>query len=107
MQEVLEHFAANLGFWGGLAWCSTDERRGAGLMVVLVLGFVAIRHGIRHAREIFVIYGVVYGAVALCVVEGTTLQAAPLAATLMQLLTVAGSAWLLWRLHGRARSAAG
>jgi hypothetical protein len=105
MQEVLEHFAANLGFWGGLAWCSSDERRGAGLMVVVALGFVAIRHGIRRTREIFVIYGIVYGAVALCIVEGT-LKAAPLAAALMQLFTVTGSAWLLWRLHGQARRTA-
>ena len=105
MQEVMEHFAANLGFWGGLAWCSSGDRRGAGLMVVVALGFVVIRYGIRRSREIFVIYGIVYGAMALCIVEGT-LKVAPLAEALMQLFSVTGSAWLLWRLHGRARRAA-
>jgi hypothetical protein len=105
MQEIMEHFAANLGFWGGLAWCASGDRRGAGLMVVLALGFAAIRFGIRCAREIFVVYGIVYGAMALCIVEGT-LQAAPFLLALMQLLTVTGSAFLLWRLHGRATSVA-
>ena len=103
MQEVMEHFAATLGFWGGLAWCSSDERRIAGLIVVLALGAAAIRHGIRTAKEIFVVYGIVYGAIALCVVE-SALRTAPLLTALMQLLTVAGSAGLLWRLHARPKN---
>jgi hypothetical protein len=105
MQEVMEHFAANLAFWGSLAWCSSDDRRGVGLMAILALGFAAVRYGIRWTREVFVVYGIVYGTLALCIVEGT-LHTTLLLEALMQLLTATASAALLWRLHGRAKNVA-
>jgi hypothetical protein len=103
MREVMDHFAFNLGFWGGLAWCASEDRRVAGLLLVLALAVGSIRCAIRWAREMFMVYGIVYGAIGLCIVEGT-LHAGALGGTLMQLLTVIGGAALMWRLRGRTKN---
>jgi hypothetical protein len=97
-REVFEHFAANLGFWGALALCFESGTRLGGLACAGALAFVTIRHGLRRAREIFVIYGIGYSAVALLGLE-MQLMTFGLQAAVMQLATVLAAVSLMWRLH--------
>jgi hypothetical protein len=96
----LEHFAANLGFWGALAWCADRPLRLGGLLLTLVFAVGAIRNGLRSAREIFVVYGVAYAAMALCVVAAGLIQNS-VALIVVQLAAVLAAAAALWRLHAR------
>ncbi|MBI1736879.1 MAG: hypothetical protein HYR51_17055 [Candidatus Rokubacteria bacterium] len=63
--EVLEHFAANLAFWGALSLTFSRDARWIGAAVAVVFAAAAIAYGLRSRRELFVIYGYVYGAIAV------------------------------------------
>jgi Predicted membrane protein (DUF2157) len=103
LQDVLEHFTANLGFWGALAWCAGSTRPLEGSVIVVVLATVLIRTGLRSQRAAFVAYGVVYAALAACILEGKLPVGAQLVVLLM-LTTVVGAVTVLWNLHGRLRA---
>lgn len=64
--DVFDHFVANVAFWGALAWCLQVPWVAAGLPLLAVLAFLAIRHGLAAGREAFVVYGVLYAALGLC-----------------------------------------
>jgi hypothetical protein len=102
LQDVLEHFAAHLGFWGALAWCAGSTRVIEGIVIVLTMATVLIRAGLRNEREAFVVYGVVYGAIATCILEGK-IGGEPKLVVLLLLVTVVGAAIVLWNLHKRLR----
>jgi hypothetical protein len=99
---TFDHFAANLAFWGGLAWCLRDSWLYAGLALVAVLAPLAVRHGLHTGREAFVVYGVGYAALALCFAFAPRIGASLPTLTFV-LLVVAGAATLLWQLHGRLK----
>ncbi|MCZ8130149.1 MAG: DUF2157 domain-containing protein [Steroidobacteraceae bacterium] len=98
--ETFDQFAANLAFWGALAWCV----RGGWFMlpgVALLAAFatLALRRGLAHRRESYVVYAVVYSALGACVVLGGFALFGPLPL----LAIVLGAAYVLWHLHGRIR----
>jgi hypothetical protein len=104
-KEVLEHFAANLGFWGALALCSSANTRLVGLVILILLAFASVRKGLQNSEELFVIYGIVYGAIGLCVVEAHIL-ADKLSAAVLELATVTAAVIVLWRFRHRMKAAA-
>jgi hypothetical protein len=104
-KEVLEHFAANLGFWGALALCSSANTRLVGLVILILLAFASVRKGLQNSEELFVIYGIVYGAIGLCVVEAHIL-ADKLSAAMLELATVTAAVIVLWRFRHRMKAAA-
>ena len=62
---MLEHFAANLAFWGALTLAFDPATRPVGAAIAVAFAVVAIAYGLRTRRELFVIYGYVYGTVAV------------------------------------------
>jgi hypothetical protein len=101
--EIFEHFSMNVAFWGALALCSTSGMRLLGVSALIVLAVVSIRQGLEHGLEVFVIYGVTYTALGLCIVEAQMLGG--LSAALLELVTIVVSVILLWRLRHRPKAA--
>jgi hypothetical protein len=100
--DVLEHFAANLAFWGTVILCFDPQARAAGIAVLTVLSVACIRKGLKESQEAFVVYGVAYTALGLCVVEEQIDRG--LIAQLSQLVTVTAAVIVLWLLHQRAKA---
>lgn len=98
--EVFAQFAANLGFLGALALCLSEEARIAGVMVLLTLTFVSIRKGLRQGQEAFVVYGIAYAALGLCILDWQLIVDS-LAATMLALLVALAAVVALWQLHRR------
>jgi hypothetical protein len=94
---VFDQFAANLAFWGALAWCTESPWLYAGLVLAVGLAGFVIREGLRSGRESFVVYGVVYAALALCIVLVPQLRG-PTATMGFVLVVVALAATVLWQL---------
>ena len=100
--EVFDHFAANLAFWGSLAWCLEWPWLAAGLPLLAALAYASIRRGLETGREAFLVYGVGYAALGVCFVvvprlDGTTATMASV------LLVVCVAASVLWQLRRRLR----
>jgi len=100
--DVLEHFAANVGFWGTLILCFDPPTRAAGIALLTVLSIACIRKGLNESQETFMVYGVAYTALGLCVVEEQIGRG--LIAQLSQLVTVTAAVIVLWMLHQRAKA---
>lgn len=96
--EVLEHFAANLAFWGALGWCSDDHLRVVGVLTLLTLAAIAIHRSLRTKAESFAVYGVGYTALGLSLVVAQITDLHVIGATLV-LAIVLGAAAVLRRLH--------
>ena len=100
--DVFDHFAANLAFWGAIAWCPEWPWVFAGLPLLAALSYFAVRRGLAEGRESFLVYGTLYAAIgvsaaALPRISGTT-------ATLgFALAVVCVAAAVLWRLRARLR----
>ena len=60
------------------------------------------RHGLRQREEAFVVYGVLYAALGLCVFE-VDLSRDTLLILLLELVTVVTAATLLWRWHAQLK----
>jgi hypothetical protein len=101
--EILEHFSINVAFWGALALCSASGTRLMGVGALLVLAVVSIGRGLKTGLEIFVLYGVAYSALGLCIVEMEILHG--LGAALCELATIVMAVILLWLLRHRAKEA--
>jgi hypothetical protein len=100
--DVFDHFAANLAFWGSIAWCMEWPWLAAGLPLLAALAWASIRRGLDTGREAFLVYGVVYAAIGTCAVvvpriHGTTASLA------FMLIVVCTAAAALWRLRRRLR----
>lgn len=102
--EVLEHFIVNIACWGGLAWCFEGSTRWAGLAVVLTVATLSVRRGLRTGGELLVVYGVLYGAIALCTLAGITGVFGGASYVLAVMLSAAG---LLWHWHQQLRNRPG
>jgi hypothetical protein len=99
---VFEHFAANLAFWGAIAWCLEWPWLAAGLPLLAALTVVSVRNGLAAGREAFLVYGVVYAAIGLCAavlprLHGTT------PSLVFMLLVVCVAAASLWGLRRRLK----
>jgi len=100
--DVFDHFAANLAFWGAIAWCMEWPWLAAGLPLLAALSYASVRRGLATGREIFLVYGTVYAAFGVCAavlphIHGTT----PSMSFVLVVVCVAAAA--LWRLRRRLR----
>jgi len=98
--DVFDHFAANLAFWGAIAWCLESPWLYAGLPLLAALAYVAVRRGLDTRREAFLVYGVVYAAIGLGAaiaprLHGLTVQLG------FALIVVCAAAATLWWLRRR------
>jgi hypothetical protein len=59
-----EHFAANLAFFGALAWAFDDRMRWIGVLTALALAALVVWRGLRGGGEAMVIYAIVYATIA-------------------------------------------
>jgi hypothetical protein len=103
--DVFDHFAANLAFWGAIAWCLESPWMFAGLPVLAALAWASVRRGLDTGREAFLVYGVVYAAIGLGAaitprLHGLTVQLG------FVLVVVCAAAATLWRLRRRLHEAA-
>ena len=100
--EVFDHFAANLAFWGSIAWCMEWPWLAAGLPLLAALAWASIRRGLATGREAFLVYGVVYAAIGTCSVVETRIHDTT-ASLGFVLLVVCAAAAALWQLRRRLR----
>jgi hypothetical protein len=100
--DVMDHFAANLAFWGAIAWCLEWPWLTAGLPLLAFLSYASVRRGLSAGREAFLVYGVGYAAIGLCAAvlprtHGITLSLG------FALIVVCVAAATLWQLRRRLR----
>ena len=103
-EDVFEHFAANIGFWGALALTLSSDTRYAGVAVLVALAVTSIRKGKQESQEMFIIYGIAYTAGGLCYLEAQIIREG-LFAALVELATVIAAVILLWRFHQKLKVA--
>ncbi|OLE70511.1 MAG: hypothetical protein AUG74_07510 [Bacteroidetes bacterium 13_1_20CM_4_60_6] len=75
-----EHFAANVAFFGALAWAFDAQMRWIGVLIALALAALVVWRGLRGGGEAMVIYAIVYATIAfdtaiLTLVSDTALKA--------------------------------
>jgi hypothetical protein len=100
--DVMDHFAANLAFWGAIAWCLEWPWLTAGLPLLALLSYASVLHGLNAGREAFLVYGVGYAAIGLCAsvlprIHGITVSLS------IALVVVGVAAATLWQLRRRLR----
>jgi hypothetical protein len=100
--DVFDHFAANLAFWGTIAWCLEWPWLAAGLPLLAALSYASVRHGLDAGREVFLVYGIVYAAIGLCAAVAPWL-ADTTASLGFILIVVCAAAASLWQLRRRLR----
>lgn len=103
--EALDHYAINLGFLAGLMWCGIDGFILLGVLVVAILAALVIRSGLITRDEWFIVYGVVYSAICVCIVTEKVIHDA-LVVALVILFAVIAVAVLLWRSHNQLKERA-
>jgi hypothetical protein len=103
--EVFEHVAANLGFWGALILCGGTASRAPATALLLALAVVCVYKGLRNRQEAFVIYGIGYTALGLCIIEAQVAGEIVTIAAL-SLGTVVAALVILWQLHRRLKEMA-
>jgi hypothetical protein len=59
-----EHFAANVAFFGALAWAFDRNMRWIGVLTALALAALVVWRGLRGGGEAMVIYAIVYATIA-------------------------------------------
>jgi hypothetical protein len=99
---VFDHFAANLAFWGSLAWCLEWPWLAAGLPLLAALAYVSVRHGLGTGREAFLVYGTLYAAIGVCFVTVPRLDGRTVSFGAV-LIVVCAAAATLWQLRRRLR----
>ncbi len=100
--DIFDHFAANLAFWGAIAWCLESPWVLAGLPLLGAFAFASVRRGLDSGRESFLVYGIVYAAIGIGGaiaprLHGLTPQLG------FVLLVVCAAAVMLWRLRRHLR----
>ena len=63
LHPVFEHFAAHTAFAGAIALVINDDTMWAGALIGIALAVASVMYGFRARRELFVIYGYLYGVV--------------------------------------------
>ena len=100
--DVFDHFAANLAFWGTLAWCLEWPWLAAGLPLLVALAYASVRSGLDTGREAFLVYGIVYAAIGICNVVVPRLHGMTISFGFV-LIVVCAVAATLWQLRRRLR----
>jgi hypothetical protein len=98
--DVFDHFAANLAFWGTIAWCLEWPWLAAGLPLLAALAYASVRRGLDTGREAFLVYGIVYAAIGICAAVTPRLHGMT-ASFAFVLVVVCAAAATLWRLRRR------
>jgi hypothetical protein len=101
--DLLENFAANIGFWGAMSWCLTPGLRLYGFATLCVLAAACTLKALRSGEVIFLVYGITYTALTLCCMEAQIIKDS-LFAAMLALATVVAGALLLWNLNQRVRA---
>jgi hypothetical protein len=102
--DVFDHFAANLAFWGTIAWCVEWPWLAAGLPLLAALAYASVRRGLDTGREAFLVYGIVYAAIGICAVVVPRLHDMTVSFSFV-LIVVCAAAAALWQLRRRLREA--
>lgn len=97
--NTFDHFIANLAGAASLGWCLDRPLAGVTLLAVVAAG--SVLHGRRTRRDAFVVYGVGYAAVGLCIVVIKDSHADAAALVGFVLLVVAAAAAALHLLRSR------
>jgi hypothetical protein len=100
--DVFDHFAANLAFWGAIAWCLELPWLAAGLPLLAALAYASVRRGLDTGREAFLVYGIVYAAIGLCAAVVPHLHGLTLSLSFV-LVVVCSAAATLWHTRRRLR----
>ena len=100
--DVFDHFAANLAFWGVIAWCVEWPWLAAGLPLLAAFAYASVRRGLVTGREAFLVYGIVYAAIGICAVAVPRLHGMT-ASFGFVLIVVCVAAATLWQLRRRLR----
>jgi hypothetical protein len=98
--EVFDHFAANLAFWGALAWCLEWPWLAAAVPLLALLALVSVRHALTTGREAFLVYGVLYTSIGICSVVAPRLHDMTVSFGFV-LAIVCVAAATLWQLRRR------
>lgn len=99
--RLFEHFAANIALAGGLTLIARDEVPGC--LITMTLAMMVITWGIRTHHEPFVLYGFVYGVIALDVLLIDTWFGTDKEAMVVIVLSMIAAVVSLIALHGRFR----
>jgi hypothetical protein len=100
--DVFDHFAANLAFWGTIAWCVDWPWLAAGLPLLAALAWASVRRGLDTGREAFLVYGIVYAAIGICAAVVPRLHGMTASFSFV-LVVVCIAAATLWQLRRRLR----
>ena len=100
--DVFDHFAANLAFWGTIAWCVEWPWLAVGLPLLAALAYTSVRRGLDTGREAFLVYGIVYAAIGICAAVVPRLHGMT-ASFAFVLVVVCVAAATLWQLRRRLR----
>jgi bacteriorhodopsin len=100
--DVFDHFAANLAFWGAIAWCLEWPWLAIGLPLLVALAFASVRRGLDTGREAFLVYGIVYAAIGTCAAVVPQLHGMTTKFGFV-LVVVCAAAATLWQLRRRLR----
>ncbi len=103
---VFDHFAMNVAFWGAIAWCHPLPWLLAGLPLLAALSALAIRKALHEGREMFLVYGIGYAALGLCIAIAPRISGGRAAAGFV-LLVVCVAAASLWQLRQKIRERRG
>ena len=101
--SFFDHSAANLAFWGGLILAVHRTTRGVGCVITIALAIASMIYGQRAREATFIIYGWVYGVIALDIAVCTAINDAGLIFFYLLISTVAAIAGLFIT-HSRLRS---
>ncbi|MGB7740992.1 MAG: hypothetical protein WBM03_17925, partial [Steroidobacteraceae bacterium] len=101
-RNVFDHYAANLAFWGAIAWCLEWPWLAAGLPLLAALAYASVRHGLDTGREAFLVYGIVYAAIGICAAIAPRLHGMTVSLGFV-LIVVCATAATLWQLRRRLR----
>jgi hypothetical protein len=85
--DVFAHFGANLAFWGALILSFHDAEL-IGALLTLAFGVISARHAFRTNSEVFLMYGYVYGVIAVDALVSKLLHEAVLIALYIVFSTV-------------------
>ena len=102
---LFEHFGTNIAFWGALVLAADRDTRWMGLLIALGMAAASVVFGVRRSREPFIIYGVVYGLVAIDIIVLQRLHGATAESLYLTVSTIAAIATLI-AIHFRFRRAA-
>ena len=100
--NVFDHYAANLACWGAIAWCREWPWLVAGLALLAALAWASVRRGLDTGREAFLVYGIVYAAIGICVAVVPRLHGMTVSLGFV-LIVVCAAAATLWQLRRRLR----